>query len=176
MSVGLNGDARRLSSLCLAKSRYILMETAEATAELLARAVYQVRLAGLFPVLAHPERTRFVQEDPGPLAEIVMTGDAFCQVTAASLTGTLGKLPRKTAMELLRLGVVHLVASDAHSAGRRRPGLAPAYEIVKKESGEGAAQMLMQENPESIITGSAMQKIEPPSQKKSAFWARFGRS
>lgn len=152
ISTCLASDAGYLKSLALAGGSYLLIETAETTYEQLMEAAYRVRLNGLYPVLAHPERAIFVQQQPERLAEMLRQRQAFCQVTAASLEGLFGKRIRKTAVALLRLGAVHLVATDAHSAGRRSPRLSASYSIVKSILGEAAARQMFIANPPFVST------------------------
>ncbi|MDO8736890.1 MAG: CpsB/CapC family capsule biosynthesis tyrosine phosphatase [Thermoleophilia bacterium] len=157
MSACLTGDAGLLKPLALNGGIYLLMETADTTFEQLAQAVYQIRLCGLYPILAHPERTRFVQDNPSRLAEIVARGEVFCQLTAASLDGTFGKSLQKSSLVLARSGLMHLVASDAHSTGRRKPCLSGAYEILRKELGETAARMVTHENPRRVLESQELE-------------------
>jgi protein-tyrosine phosphatase len=56
--------------------------------------------SGITAVVAHPERSAVVQDEPDRLAAIVHAG-ALIQVTAASLEGRLGRTARKTAFRLL---------------------------------------------------------------------------
>jgi protein-tyrosine phosphatase len=73
-----------------------------------------LRARGLVPVLAHPERNPEVQRAPERLERTRRAG-ALVQVTIDSLTGALGRRARRSAAALLELGLVDLLASDAHS-------------------------------------------------------------
>lgn len=46
------------------------------------------------------------------------------QVTAASLTGTLGSSSQRAGEALLRLGLAHVIARDVRAPGERRCGIA----------------------------------------------------
>ena len=162
MSTCLAGNTELLQQLTLAGGKYLLMEVAETTFDQLERAVYQVRLCGFFPVLAHPERTAFISADPGRLRRITGQQEVFCQLTAASVDGGFGKGPRKTSMALLKMGAAHLVASDAHHAsGRRAPELTPAYRILTKALGEERAGIIMFENPRSVLQNGRIKNVGP---------------
>ena len=153
MSACMAGNKNILEGLTLGGGQCLLMETAETSYDQVARAAYQVRLCGLLPVLAHPERTAFVQKDPGRLKELLANGDVFCQITAASLVGLFGKTVQKTAYSMLKSGMVHLVASDAHSAGRRNPRLSTSLSLIIKSVGEENAAVIFQENPDRVLAG-----------------------
>lgn len=75
-------------------------------------------------VLAHPERVPAFQRDPEVLARLVAAG-MLTSVTASAFTGQFGKEVARFARRLLAEGMVHDVASDAHSVGRRSPEIGP---------------------------------------------------
>ena len=72
---------------------------------------FRLRAAGITPVLAHPERNADVRSDLERVRRLVRAG-TLVQVTASSLDGRGGRRARETALELVREGLVHLVASD----------------------------------------------------------------
>jgi protein-tyrosine phosphatase len=73
-------------------------------------------------LLAHPERSPGFQRDPAALRRLVQSG-ALSSITAGSLAGRFGETARRFALVLLREGLVHDIASDAHDATRRPPDL-----------------------------------------------------
>ena len=95
-------DLRRFS---LARSeRYLLLEFPySGWPSALEETVYGLGLRGFTPLLAHPERNREVQADPGRLAEAVRLG-ALVQLTAASVDGRIGRSSQKAAQRLLAEG------------------------------------------------------------------------
>lgn len=156
MSLCLSADGSTLRELALAGGSCLLMETAATTAEHIARAAYQVRLAGLYPVLAHPERWLDFRRERGRLEELLAGGDIYCQLTAASLEGVFGRRLKKTCLDMLGAGAAHLVASDAHGIGRRSPRLSLCHEILQKHLGDEAAAHIMHENPGRILAGERL--------------------
>ena len=91
---------------------------------------------GLTPVIAHPERSEAVLDDPGAAARLAERG-WLLQVNATSLLGAHGPAIEDAAWSLLDDGVAHVVASDGHRA-TRPPYLDRAYELVRVRLGEGA--------------------------------------
>src|SRR5262249_41418223 len=83
--------------------------------------LFRLRLLDITPVLAHPERSLALREDP-PLMRRIANSGTLVQVTAGSLVGTEGERVRKAAVALLDAGLVHCVASDAHGPGLGRAG------------------------------------------------------
>lgn len=125
----LTDDA--LSRLCVGSGRYILVESPyDARDELFADDVLLLKERGFDPVLAHPERSPYFQHRLEAIERLVEEG-VVCSVTAASLSGSFGSTVRRFVLELMRRRLVHNVASDAHSAVRRRPGLSRGLEAAR---------------------------------------------
>lgn len=53
-------------------------------------------------------------------------------------------------------GAVHFIASDAHSAKIRRPGLSEAVSVAEKIVGKEKARMLVEDNLFAVITGKPL--------------------
>jgi protein-tyrosine phosphatase len=111
---------------------------------------HEIQVLGVHPVIAHPERNLVFAREPRRLAELVHRGAAV-QITAASLLGEFGRTARKACDDFFRMGIVHVVASDAHSLRSRPPRLAAAYTTVRAEWGEEAALGLFGRNPRAIL-------------------------
>jgi protein-tyrosine phosphatase len=110
--------------------RYLLIETPYLGWPLgIDETFFQLRLRGFSIVLAHPERNADVQADPSRLESLVEAG-TLVQVTGASVDGRLGPPTRKTAERLLKLGYVHMLATDAHDPALREVGLASASRAI----------------------------------------------
>ncbi len=114
--------------------------------------VGKLRAAGLTAILAHPERNAEVQEAGKRLRAVVDSG-ALVQVTAASLDGRLGKASQRSARELIKLGLVHLIASDAHAPALRAVGMTVAARVLRDSD---LARYLTLGVPERIIRGETL--------------------
>jgi protein-tyrosine phosphatase len=84
---------------------------------------------GITPVVAHPERNADVQDDPARIATLIESG-ALIQLTAAAIDGRLGRSAQAASFELIELGLVHLIGSDAHHPGIREAGMSAAVAAV----------------------------------------------
>jgi protein-tyrosine phosphatase len=105
--------------------------------------------AGHRIVLAHPERCPALQREPQMVESLVRSG-VLTSITAGSLVGRFGGEVRRFARRLLEQGLVHNVASDAHDAIRRPPGMAAEL----GEAGFGALEdWLTREVPAAILSG-----------------------
>jgi len=112
--------------------RYLLLELPGYVSTAVERWVYELRLQGIVPILAHVERYPAFRERPERLFALA-EGGAIFQVTAGSFTGAFGEKTRTFAFQLAEHGWAHLVASDAHRPhGRRGFHLREAYRILER--------------------------------------------
>ncbi len=95
-----------------------------------------VESAGLRPVIAHPERTEAVLDDPAIAERLAERGWAL-QVNATSLTGRHGHEPERLGWSFVERGLATVVASDGHRTARP-PHLDDAYRIARERLGEAA--------------------------------------
>ncbi len=75
------------------------------------------------------------------------------QVTAGSLMGTFGPDSQKLAESMLREGLVHFIATDAHGPTKRRPLMQRAYQRVIELAGVEIANAICIENPSQVAMG-----------------------
>ena len=152
-------------------TRYVLIELdfvqwASFTHDLL----FQIALDGYVALLAHVERIGPIQERPAVLETLVQRG-CFAQVTAASLLGGLGDGPRRTAEALLKRGLVHVIASDAHRPdGNREPLLAAAHDRLVALAGEEAAEAAIYANPTALVRDEPLSPVEPRPRRRRRWW------
>lgn len=100
------------------EGNHILVETSYFNApmhfhEILA----EILAAGYFPLLAHPERYRYMKEED--YRKLRNMGVMF-QVNFVSLTGGYGETARKKAEWFLKEGMLEAVGSDLHKIGTLR--------------------------------------------------------
>lgn len=124
----------------------------------LERMVFELKLGGIEVLLAHPERIRYFQDDVGRYEAVVRQG-AWGQVTTGSLLGQFGSTAREFSEELLRKGLVHVLASDAHNVRGRPPVLSAARRRAAELVGERYAQAMVESVPRALLDGRSP---EPP--------------
>jgi protein-tyrosine phosphatase len=108
-------------------------------------------------LLAHPERCPAFQRDPARLERLAGAG-ALLQITSGSMTGAFGSTVRRFTVGLLREGLAHVVASDAHDHVRRPPGLRAGFPALERElPGIGAqARWFTEAVPRAVLDGSPL--------------------
>ena len=123
--------------------------------------IFSLKLNGITPIISHPERNPVIQHNIDILYELVCMG-ALCQVTAMSITGDFGGMVMQCAERLLTYRLVHVIASDAHSAERRPPVLSQAVEAASETMGSYEdAERMVTDVPASILSGAMPEVPEP---------------
>ena len=132
--------------------RYVLLEMPPIWngLSILRDMVFRLRLEGATPVLAHPERLDILA-DPEEV-EGLRTQGALIQITATCLFAS-GSRAHARAVEWIRRGWVHVVASDAHDAEFRPPRLAAARRWLAENFDSQVADDLTRGNPLKILRG-----------------------
>ncbi|HEV2645645.1 MAG TPA: CpsB/CapC family capsule biosynthesis tyrosine phosphatase [Acidobacteriaceae bacterium] len=122
---------------------------------------YELQLAGLTPILTHPERNPTLQSDPSRLKDW-LRGGVLIQVTADSLTGHKGKPAQRMAHDLLENRWVHFLATDAHNTTSRPPRMREAHDLVANKYGASYAHALCLTNPLAAFLGKTFEVAEEP--------------
>ncbi len=160
-----SGDVLSLAD----RRRHVLLELPHEIYVPLERPLAELAAAGIVGVLSHPERNRGLLGQPDLVCPLVRRG-CLMQVTAGSLTGIFGPQVQRFSEYLLKQGLVHFVATDAHGTGKRRPVLRGAFDRVTELVGREAALALFCRNPAALVAGGAVASEVP----KSARFARSG--
>ena len=119
LSPDLPSRLRAGEPITLGKSKIVLVDLACIDWPYFADyTLFNIQISGFQVILAHPERYPNIQRDPKIGLNLAQRGIAM-QVTIGSFSGVFGKQAKRAAEALVKMGAVHLVATDAHSAGHR---------------------------------------------------------
>jgi protein-tyrosine phosphatase len=111
-------------------NRYVLFETATyAEPMLLNEFVFQLKVKGYNPVMAHPERYQYLYKNLDRVEDLINRG-VYMQVNALSFAGFYSKPIEKMAKQLLDNRMIHFLGSDCHT-----PQNARAFAAVIKNPG-----------------------------------------
>ena len=164
--------------------RYFLLEPPHHVAPpRFEEAVFSFVMSGYVPVITHPERLTWLPAHYEVFKRLAQRG-VWMQVTAGSLTGRFGKRAQQWGERMLDEGLVHILATDAHSTGRRAPLLAEGRERAAKYVGKEEAERLVNERPRAILDDLAPGKVAAipalcegaDGERRRGFWRRmFGR-
>lgn len=142
--------------------RYLLLDTPfDVLPPHFEHLLFELRLARVVPILAHPERSRPLVARPDRVASLVGQG-VLTQVTAGSLLGMFGPRAQQAGWRWIESGLAHVVASDGHGTGQRSPGeLGRAFHVVARRLGQERARLLFCHNPEAVVQGVPVRRPEP---------------
>lgn len=103
-------------------------------------------------ILAHPERYDFIRQEYQRARTLFRDG-VILQVNSGSMEGRFGRSVFHAADYILGEGLAGLVASDAHDSVLRTADLEETTRILDLSYGNGAAEVLLEENPARILSG-----------------------
>jgi protein-tyrosine phosphatase len=145
------------------QGRHVLLELPHEVYLPLDRLLADFQAEGLTGILSHPERNAGIAARPGVVKSLVDQG-CLIQITAGALSGGLGTRVRQVAESLVKQGLVHFVATDAHSPRFRPPVLSRAFRRVAEIAGRDAAVEMFCRNPGAVVSG---REIIPGARKGS---------
>lgn len=117
--------------------------------------LYELRIMGIIPIIAHPERYKYFSEHLTLINEFIEEGCLF-QMNAGSLEGKFGYLTQKITKKLIKNRIYDFIASDAHGVTNRRPQIQKNLEQVKKLDFGLAEKFLM--NSELLLNNAVIVK------------------
>ena len=155
---GLVEDIQSGRLATLNGSRYLLLELWSSTwLSETERVIFELRAIGIVPIIAHPERYRAIQQDLHRLTALLQRG-ALAQLMAGSLVGMLGNTVRHTAENLLRNGLIHCIASDAHALHKRPPGVVQGLHRARQLLGQGPVYRMIESVPAAFVNNEDIEK------------------
>jgi protein-tyrosine phosphatase len=147
------------SGYTIAGGSYLLVELPECVgSRIVLDALARLQDRGIKPVIAHPERSLSSRDVGRTAGELVQRG-CYLQLTARSILGGFGTEAARTAEHLLKYGLAHFVASDAHGKAHRRPLLGAARARVAQIVGPENAELLFAENGRAVLADGAVQPM-----------------
>ena len=157
---------------CINQKDYLLVEFNEfSIPPAMDQTLHELQLAGLRPIITHPERNPILRSQPDRLLHWVRLG-CFAQITAGSLSGVFGPGAKEDAWSWMTRGLIHFVSSDAHNTARRPLKLRFAYDSIAQQLGEETARALLIDNPLAAFNGDPLPyvpEIAPSPRKRKRF-------
>ena len=157
---------------CINQKDYLLVEFNEfSIPPAMDQTLHELQLAGLRPIITHPERNPILRSQPDRLLHWVRLG-CFAQITAGSLSGVFGPGAKEDAWSWMTRGLIHFVSSDAHNTARRPLKLRFAYDSIAQQLGEETARALLIDNPLAAFNGDPLPYVPenaPAPRKRKRF-------
>ncbi len=114
----------------------------------IAEAVYDLKIMGYEPIVAHFERYTYADIS---VAEEIKSLGGYIQVNAESLVGKTKHTYYKKVKPLIKEDLVDFIASDMHDF--RQSLMSKAYDFTVRKFGAETAEKLFKENAKQIIGG-----------------------
>ncbi len=155
---GLVEDIQSGRLATLNGSRYLLLELWSSTwLSETERVIFELRAFGIVPIIAHPERYRAIQQGIHRLTALLQQG-VLAQLMASSLIGMQGNTARCTAESLLKKGLIHCIASDAHGLHKRPPGVVRSLQRARQLLGQARVNQMVESLPAAIVNNENIQE------------------
>lgn len=156
----------------LGESSFVLLEWPRlqlppGTVEVLGR----LRLAGIRPIIAHPERYVGFDRELDLVHQWRRAG-AFLQVNYGSLVGRYGPEARSLALRLLRRGWADYLSSDFHGRAHLKLYRREAVEKLQELGGEEQISLLSVTNPQRVFRDEEPLPV-PPLVAQPTLWSRL---
>ena len=129
--------------------------------------VYDMLQLKLKPILAHPERYSFIQENPNIIKELIETG-VLMQANYGSIVGQYGQKAQIIVKKLLENDMIHFLGSDVHRSETIYPQIPKMLNEIEKIVGEEKLEKLTTINAESVLEDEEIE-IEDPIEIKLGF-------
>lgn len=161
-------DLQQGKLLTLARSRYMLIEfPTSKVPEDIHELIHELGVAGITPVIAHPERNMELSQNPARLAELVERG-ALAQMTTHSINGLFGKKIQDSSFTMCESNLIHFLSSDAHNPTERSFGMREACRRVKERLGESFTEFY-KSNADILLANGIISVPTPKVRKKKRF-------
>ena len=115
--------------------------------------LFQLQLNGITPIIAHPERYKFVQNNHDYIKNWINKGYKL-QLTCGSILGYFGESCLSTSHKIINEGNFHLIGSDAHNDGSRNFAIKDCFDLIKEKSEEN--YQILKENHQNLFDGGTL--------------------
>lgn len=134
---------------------------------------FELRVRGIKPILAHPERYMALRHHFDRLIKWRMQG-LLLQINIESLLGKYGQEAKNSAEAFLKSHVVDFIGSDAHNIDRRTTDISEALEVMEKLVPREEFVKIVRDNPNKMVFGEEIhivipEKIVFPSKQLSLY-------
>ena len=132
--------------------KYMLIEfQAHHLPETQKKQLFDLKMSGITPIIAHPERYKFVQNNLSIITDWLEAG-CLIQIDAGSPLGLLGSSSKTISERIIKNGWCHILGSDSHDDKKRNFCLAKSLKTIKSWIGDDALKMVY-DHPKAVING-----------------------
>jgi protein-tyrosine phosphatase len=119
--------------------------------------LFEWQSRGYTIIIAHPERLFSKAEIP--VLKDFTEADIYFQLNAGSFLGDYGRRAKRMARRLLKSGLCHFIASDAHSIRNYNGQIPYCRKYIAKRYGTDMEKVIFEENPERMLAGKPLVSV-----------------
>ncbi len=163
--------AKDLKRLTINQSKYLLIEFSFYGLRIRHVSEYLNELfsMGVVPIIAHPERYEFFQNDYDAINEFASRGVLF-QLNAGSLASRDGREEFELAYEMAFKGVASFIATDAHSLQYRPNDMVQMLRAFPQDINPEHMNKMLVVNPQIVLSDDDMPRIRYRRIEKRRFY------
>ena len=152
--------AKGLEKAALNNSRYLLIEFDfdALSANRLIKYVEEIFNIGCVPIVAHPERYKYLQRDYG-IVNYLVDMDVLFQVNAGSLASLGGREEFELAYQMVLNNAASFIATDSHSHHGRSNDLLRMVRFFPPDIRRESLDYMLYASPQAVIEDRPMPRI-----------------
>ena len=156
MDLLINNKASTINNTC-----YVLFEMPlNAEPMDLYNVIYSLQENKLIPVLAHPERYKFVQKEPELIYDLIEKG-VLMQANYGSILGQYGESAQMIVRKFFENNMIHFLGSDVHRQNTIYKNIPRALDAISEIIGEEKLRELTTTNPKLALNNKRIDIEEP---------------
>ena len=156
MDLLINNKASTINNTC-----YVLFEMPLNVEPMnLYNVIYSLQENKLIPVLAHPERYKFVQKEPELIYDLIEKG-VLMQANYGSILGQYGESAQMIVRKFFENNMIHFLGSDVHRQNTIYKNIPRALEEISEIIGEEKLRELTTTNPKLALNNKRIDIEEP---------------
>ena len=156
MDLLINNKASTINNTC-----YVLFEMPlNAEPMNMYDVIYSLQENKLIPVLAHPERYKFVQKEPELIYDLIEKG-VLMQANYGSILGQYGESAQMIVRKFFENNMIHFLGSDVHRQNTIYKNIPRALEAISEIIGEEKLRELTTTNPKLALNNKRIDIEEP---------------
>ena len=156
MQLLIDGKASTINNSC-----YVLFEMPLNVEPMnLYDVIYSLQENKLIPVLAHPERYKFIQKEPELVYDLIQKG-VLMQANYGSILGQYGKNAQFIVTKFLENNMIHFLGSDVHRQNTVYKVIPQALKEIEEIVGASKLEELTTKNPKLALQNKRIDIEEP---------------
>ena len=156
MELLIDGKASTINNSC-----YVLFEMPLNVEPMnLYDAIYSLQENKLIPILAHPERYKFIQKEPELVNDLIEKG-VLMQANYGSIIGQYGAKAQMIVRKFFEANMIHFLGSDVHRQKTIYRIIPEAIEEIRNIVGDERLEELTTINPKLAISNKRIDVKQP---------------